>query len=75
MPEVQLFDLSNDIGERINLHDKQSETVKNLTNLLEKYIADGRSTKGEPQKNDVKVDWKRATQTKDAGKAKDKTKK
>jgi hypothetical protein len=75
MPELQLFDLSNDIGERINLHDKQSETVKNLTNLLEKYIADGRSTKGEPQKNDVKVDWKRATQTKDAGKAKDKTKK
>ena len=75
MPEVQLFDLSNDIGERINLHDKQSETVKRLTNLLEKYIADGRSTKGEPQKNDVKVDWKRATQTKDAGKAKDKTKK
>ena len=75
MPELQLFDLSNDIGERINLHDKQSETVKKLTNLLEKYIADGRSTKGEPQKNDVKVDWKRATQTKDAGKAKDKTKK
>ena len=75
MPELQLFDLSNDIGERINLHDKQSETVKNLTNLLEKYIADGRSTKGEVQKNDVKVDWKRATQTKDAGKAKDKTKK
>lgn len=75
MPELQLFDLSNDIGERINLHDKQSETVKNLTNLLEKYIADGRSTKGELQKNDVKVDWKRATQTKDAGKAKDKTKK
>ena len=75
MPELQLFDLINDIGERINLHDKQSETVKNLTNLLEKYIADGRSTKGEVQKNDVKVDWKRATQTKDAGKAKDKTKK
>ncbi|MBJ7495814.1 MAG: hypothetical protein JHD20_05075, partial [Gemmataceae bacterium] len=45
------------------------------TNLLEKYIVDGRSTKGELQKNDVKVDWKRATQTKDAGKAKDKTKK
>jgi arylsulfatase A len=75
MPELQLFDLSNDIGERINLHDKQSETVKKLTNLLEKYIADGRSTKGDSQKNDVKVDWKRATQTKDAGKAKDKMKK
>jgi arylsulfatase A-like enzyme len=75
IPELQLFDLSNDIGERNNLHDKQSETVIKLTNLLEKYIADGRSTKGEPQKNDVKVDWKRATQTKDAGKAKDKTKK
>lgn len=70
MPEVQLFDLSNDIGERINLQDKQPEAVKKLTSLLEKYIEDGRSTKGEPQKNDVKIDWKRATQTKDTGKAK-----
>jgi arylsulfatase A-like enzyme len=70
MPEVQLFDLSNDIGERINLQDKQPEAVKKLTSLLEKYIEDGRSTKGEPQKNDVKIDWKRATQTKDTGKTK-----
>lgn len=74
MPEVQLFDLSRDMGEKINLQDKQPETVKKLTSLLEKYIDDGRSTSGNPQKNDVKVDWKRATKMKDATKGKEKKK-
>lgn len=55
LPPNQLFDLSTDIGEKTNLQDKHPETVARLTKLLEKYIADGRSTPGEPQQNAVAV--------------------
>ena len=55
LPPNQLFDLSTDIGEKANLQDKHPETVARLTKLLEKYVADGRSTPGEPQKNAVAV--------------------
>lgn len=55
LPPQQLFDLSTDIGEKTNLQDKHPETVARLTKLLEKYIADGRSTPGEPQKNAVAI--------------------
>ena len=55
LPPNQLFDLSTDIGEKNNLQDKHPETVARLTKLLEKQIADGRSTPGEPQQNAVAV--------------------
>ena len=55
LPPNQLFDLGTDIGEQTNLQDKQPEMVARLTALLEKQIADGRSTPGEPQKNAVAV--------------------
>ena len=55
LPPNQLFDLSTDIGETSNLQDKHPETVARLTKLLEKYITDGRSTPGEPQKNAVAI--------------------
>jgi arylsulfatase A-like enzyme len=59
LPPVQLFDLSADIGEKTNLQDRHPEVVARLTKLLEKYVADGRSTPGEPQKNTTPVDvWK-----------------
>ena len=59
LPPVQLFDLDDDIGEKTNLQDKHPEVVERLTKLLEKYVADGRSTPGKPQKNTVAVDvWK-----------------
>ena len=46
MPPVQLYDLAADIGEKTNLQDKNPELVARLTNLLEKQVADGRSTPG-----------------------------
>ena len=55
LPPVQLFDLDKDIGEQINVQDKHPEVVARLTKLLEKYIADGRSTPGTPQQNAVPV--------------------
>ncbi|HUY89983.1 MAG TPA: arylsulfatase [Pirellulales bacterium] len=53
LPPVQLYDLSQDIGERKNVEHEHPEIVARLTKLLEKYIANGRSTPGAKQKNTV----------------------
>lgn len=56
----QLYDMSKDAGERTNEYAEHPEIVSRLTKLLEKYVADGRSTPGPAQKNDVSVDiWKK----------------
>lgn len=55
LPRDQLFDLSTDIGEKSNLQSQHHETVERLTTLLEKYVADGRSTPGATQKNAVAI--------------------
>jgi hypothetical protein len=52
---VQLYDLANDVGETKNLAAAMPEKVAEMKALLEKLIVDGRSTPGEPQKNDVAV--------------------
>ena len=59
LPAVQLYDMTQDIAERVNVQAKHPEIVKQLTALMKKYISEGRSTPGQPQKNDVPVDiWK-----------------
>ena len=55
LPSVQLFDLAKDIGEQTNLAAQHPEVVTRLTKLLEKYVADGRSTPGAPQQNAAEV--------------------
>ena len=56
----QLYDMSKDVGERTNEYNQHPEIVARLTKLLEKYVADGRSTPGLAQKNDGPVDiWKK----------------
>ncbi|HQU46221.1 MAG TPA: arylsulfatase [Pirellulales bacterium] len=55
LPPVQLYDLAADIGERHNLYDEHPEVVERLTALLDKYVADGRSTPGTPQPNTTPV--------------------
>ena len=50
-PTIQLYNLVEDPGEMYNLQGQRPEIVKQLTELLEKYIAEGRSTPGAPQKN------------------------
>ncbi len=39
-----------------NVQDQHPEIVERLTALLDRYVADGRSTPGAAQKNDVAVD-------------------
>jgi arylsulfatase A len=59
LPPVQLYDLEADPGERHNLQGRHPEVVARLTKLLERYVAEGRSTPGAPQTNDALVDlWK-----------------
>jgi arylsulfatase A-like enzyme len=55
LPPVQLYDMTQDIGERVNESKAHPQIVERLTRLLEKYVADGRSTPGAPQKNDVEI--------------------
>lgn len=59
LPAVQLFDMEKDVAEKVNEQAAHPDVVKRLTALLEKYIADGRSTKGVGQQNERPVDmWK-----------------
>jgi len=55
LPPIQLYDLAADIGERDNVQAKHPEIVARLKALLEKYVADGRSTGGAPQENTTPV--------------------
>lgn len=51
--------MDTDPEEQNNLHTKHPKKVREMITLLEKIVADGRSTPGENQKNDVEVDiWK-----------------
>jgi len=59
LPAIQLYDLSKDIGETMNVQAEHPEVVARFTGLLEKYVSDGRSTPGATQKNtgDVNI-WR-----------------
>jgi arylsulfatase A len=63
LPPSQLYDLAADLGERNNVVGQHLELVARLTKLLEKYIADGRSTSGNRQKNTREVDIWRAVKS------------
>jgi arylsulfatase A len=56
LPSVQLYDILTDVGERTNEWDAHPDVVSQLTALLDRYVAEGRSTPGPRQKNDVRVD-------------------
>jgi arylsulfatase A-like enzyme len=60
LPPVQLYNMSRDIGERSNEWVSHPEIVAQLTKLLEKYVAAGRSTAGKSQANDVVVNIRKS---------------
>jgi arylsulfatase A-like enzyme len=56
LPPVQLCDMSADESETSNLQAEHPEIVRLLTATLEQIVADGRSTPGPKQRNDVPVE-------------------
>jgi arylsulfatase A-like enzyme len=54
LPPYQLYNMKTDPGESDNLNEKYPEVVRNLRELMLKYIEEGRSTPGITQKNDGK---------------------
>jgi arylsulfatase A-like enzyme len=55
---IQLYDVNADPGETVNLAGNHADVVASLTDLLERYVNDGRSTPGPRQTNDTSNDWK-----------------
>ena len=64
LPPTQLYDLATDRAETKNFGFERESEVQALTALLEKFIADGRSTPGAPQKNAVEVQIHKAAKGK-----------
>lgn len=58
LPPVQLYNMKEDPSEQHNVEAEHPELVKELRTLLIKYIKEGRSTPGAPQKNDGNYPWK-----------------
>ena len=50
-----IFPPQTDLSEKNNVAAANLEVVTKLTALMQKYIAEGCSTPGEPQKNDVNI--------------------
>lgn len=55
MDSPQLYDMRADAAEKNNLATQHPDVVSKLTNLLERYVREGRSTPGLQQTNDVLV--------------------
>lgn len=58
LPSVQLYNMQSDPAEKNNVYAEHSEVVKELKDLMIKYVKEGRSTPGTPQKNDGPEVWK-----------------
>ncbi|HOX40341.1 MAG TPA: arylsulfatase [Candidatus Brocadiia bacterium] len=59
LPILQLYDMESDPAEMRNLEATHRDKVKEMLALLKTLVADGRSTPGVKQTNDVDVDiWK-----------------
>ena len=54
-PELQLYNLAEDAGETSNLAAQHPQRVAQMRLMMERFVTDGRSTPGAPQKNDVEV--------------------
>ncbi len=61
LPADQLYDLATDRGEQKNVAAEHPEIVQRLTELLDQYVAEGRSTPGAAQKNAVAIQVRKET--------------
>lgn len=66
LPPIQLYDLHSDIGERHSVAAAHPGVVEELTELLTRYIREGRSTPGAPQSNVGGTYWEQLWWLQDA---------
>ena len=57
MPPVQLYNLTEDEEEMVNVCDQHPDIVDGLRTVLTQYIVTGRSTPGAPQENYPCENW------------------
>ncbi|MDR1666481.1 MAG: sulfatase-like hydrolase/transferase [Bacteroidales bacterium] len=57
LPKVQLYNIKTDPAEKNNVYTEYPEVVNELKEMMMRYIRDGRSTPGAPQKNEGHKDW------------------
>jgi hypothetical protein len=57
LPPYQLYNLAEDAGETENLYGQHPELEKELQQLLQQYIMEGRSTPGSRQSNTPVEEW------------------
>jgi len=55
LPDIQLYDVSTDIGETKNVQAEHPDIVQHMSKLLDEYITNGRSTPGAQQTNDARI--------------------
>lgn len=58
LPPIQLYNMKDDPSEMTNVEAEHPEIVSRLRALMAKYVREGRSTPGAPQKNDGEYPWK-----------------
>lgn len=51
----ELYNLKEDLGQTHNLASTQPELLSDLSKQMQRYMDSGRTTPGEPQKNDVEI--------------------
>jgi arylsulfatase A-like enzyme len=64
LPPIQLYDLQSDPAETTNLYAKHPDVVAHLREILQRYVANGRSTPGPTRENDVAIAIEKAAETK-----------
>ena len=57
LPKIQLYNLKTDPGETNNVYRENPEVVREIRDILIRYIKDGRSTPGAPQRNEGGQEW------------------
>jgi arylsulfatase A-like enzyme len=62
LPAVQLYDMEADEAEQHNVQADHPEIVRDLSDLLRRYVEDGRSTPGPKLKNDVRIQLRKKVQ-------------
>lgn len=58
LPPIQLYNMKDDPSGTTNVEAEHPEIVSRLRALMAKYVREGRSTPGAPQKNDGEYPWK-----------------